>query len=62
MALYLRLGTCYEVNIKLACSSSVHKYTISILSHLSDFVKCGSSFNFSVGSLSQLGNMQESSY
>ena len=38
-AMYLRFGTCYEVDIKQLCSSGIHKYKLSILSPLSEFLK-----------------------
>ena len=39
-ALYLSFGTCYEVDIKQVCSSSIHKCNILMQLSLSDFVKC----------------------
>ena len=34
LALYLSFGTCLEVDIRHLCSSSIHKYNISMLSCL----------------------------
>ena len=39
-AVYLNFETCYEVDMKQLCSSSINECNISILSHLSNFMKC----------------------
>ena len=37
-ALYLSFETCYEVDFKHLCYLSIHKYNVSMLSHISDSV------------------------
>ena len=57
-ALYLSLGTDWEVKILYVRSYLWHKYDLSSLSRLNDIVTSGTHFNIlSEGSIAQLGNI-----